>query len=98
MDLTSISQQLTFELNSRLQSKNLPLVRESSITEILKTLEELNYTILPKGLEADSSQIHSFDRIVAQWSYKIDTEPEDVNGQQILQSLASEGWIIIPPQ
>lgn len=70
---------------------------EETVRAILQILEDLGYIILPKAVSADMSAINMFEDTVARWNAKEGIEMSDINGAQILQSLASAGWIILPP-
>jgi len=58
-----------------------------------------NYAVFPKHISVDNSQAYRFFDIILQWA-RVDpsTKEMDIPVESILQHLASEGWIIIPPK
>lgn len=70
---------------------------EKVVETVLTSLEELGYVILPKNYSADISDIAYFESTIASWNANSTLEPSDVNGAQVLQSLAADGWVILPP-
>jgi len=70
---------------------------EDAVGAVFQVLEDLGHRIIPATVQADVAYIQSFERVVAQWNANSTVEASDVNGAQVLQALASEGWVIVPP-
>ena len=102
-----MSDEVARELIARLGSDIVPdfAKAKNAIANILSVLTETGYVILKKEISVDGSRAQEFSGIIAPWVTGVSgvgsedpISTEDIAGQQILQNLASAGWIVIPPQ
>lgn len=69
----------------------------NGLTKILDTMDDLGYRILSTQSDSISATaMDDFKRTLVSWSAK-EIEMDDTNAEQVLHSLMSSGWIIVPP-
>ena len=83
-------------LAEEFQARNESVLKEE-VQKVVDTLVDLGYVIVQNHVPTSAQPIGDFERIIASWNANSTVEPEDVNGEQVLQALVGEGWIIIPP-
>lgn len=100
MTQQEIIQNLLNETEFRIRNGNIQNVTFSLIKEILyETFLDLQYVVIPKGVDSVVTSVDDFQRIVAQnISTDKDIESHEVYGEQIIRQLSHEGWLIVPPQ
>lgn len=90
----SLSERVVEELSYRLSEP----VSKDLVLEMLQCFEDLGYVIASRRESVDYSRVSEFEETICRWysdSGK-SLEPSFVNGAQVLQSLESAGWLIIP--
>ena len=105
MDRDTLVEDLRTEITTRLLQGNNGglIVKDGMVTaefvhETLQAIESLGVKLVPSNVEMDWSRVSEFESLVSRWNANGNVEPIDVNGQQILMSLISDGWLILPPQ
>jgi len=88
--INSLHQELSYRLTGN--------ITERAIREILQSIEDLGYKIVPANTEIDSTRLYEFSQTIARWCAKEGVESDDINAPQVLQSLLSDGWLILPPK
>jgi hypothetical protein len=97
MDLSTITSEVCNELAASLEARNSETTARS-VRTILEALERAGYKITLARVGIEGANVDEFNRTVAAWSPDEKVEPGDINGAQIIQSLLSTGWTIVPPQ
>jgi hypothetical protein len=96
MDIPTLKQQVVDELNVTAgESKE---VHTLAADVVIDALLRSGYRIVPAIVKVESTAINNFESAVVRWCAEGKIEESDVNGPSVIQSLTSEGWIIIPPQ
>jgi len=86
------------EVKFRVRSQNDPVTFNLIKQTIADCVSEMQYVIIPKNVETASSRAQDLERIIDQNTLSINADGDlEIHGQIIMQQLASEGWIIIPP-
>jgi hypothetical protein len=64
---------------------------------VLLSVEELGYRILPSHSQVSATYVEQLQSTIARWCAVETVDADDISGPSILQSLAADGWIIVPP-
>jgi len=83
-------------VNTRLTGGNLSTPPDFLYRWVIAAILE-EHAIVPANVSSNSYHIQRFQEIVASWVTN-DTAIDEVNAEQIIYHLASEGWLIVPPQ
>ena len=97
MDRETMINDLTIEINMRLVNPTATPITVGGSSLIVEAIESLGYQIVSKNMTLNSDHIVNFQETIARWLPDDKIEPNDVPGEQVLQSLSSDGWVIVPP-
>jgi hypothetical protein len=104
MNAEAIVGDLQNEIKARLDSEegmyvDKNLTGESYLKMVLRSIEALGIRLVPVGaLPIGSTYAYDFARIVHSWNAQMEKfSEEDVNPEQVILALQSEGWTLIPP-
>ena len=96
MDIPTLKQQIIEELDATAGEHKE--VHTLSTDVVIDALLRSGYRIVPALVKVESVAITNFEQTVVRWCAEGKIEESDVNGPSVIQSLTSEGWVIIPPQ
>jgi hypothetical protein len=96
MDINALKEQVVQELNAAAgESKE---VHTLAADVVIDALFRVGYRIVPAIVKMEITYIHNFESAVLRWCANDKIEEGDINGPSVIQSLTSDGWVIIPPQ
>ncbi len=92
--LQKLFEEVKFRILSLQTGATFNLIQQT----ITECMNEMQYVIVPKNIEAASNSSIDFERVIEQNIFGEDaSQTFTINGQMIIAQLASEGWLVIPP-
>jgi len=82
------------EVRYRISQSSDPVTFNKIKQTVAVCLDDMQYIILQKNIESVDNSSNDFERIIEQ---NTTGDNITINGASIIQQLASEGWVVIPP-
>jgi uncharacterized protein YpuA (DUF1002 family) len=91
-----IIQNIFNEVETRIRNQHTAVTFNLIKQIMFDVLNDFKYVIVPSQVNAIMNSIDDFQRVISQ-NVSINLDESEIFGEQLLNQLSSEGWIIIPP-